>query len=106
MNDWDEATRGPRMSDATGLVIFKYQMPVLEKFEMNLPAGAEIVRVADMNGMFWMWALVDTDAPTEVRQFMAFKTGAEIPRNIKLNYIGFCSVFVQMELGLYIFEVV
>lgn len=106
MNDWDEATRGPRMSDATGRVIFKYQMPVLESFEMELPAGAEIIRVADMDGMFWMWAVVDTNAPTEVRRFMAFKTGAEIPANINLNYIGFCAIFVQMELGLYIFEVV
>jgi hypothetical protein len=105
MDTWDETVRGPRMSDATGRVIFKYQMPVLESFEMQLPAGAEIIRVADMDGMFWMWAVVNTNAPTETRRFMAFKTGAEIPANINLKYIGFCAIFVQMELGLYIFEV-
>ena len=103
--NWDETTRGPRMSEATGKVIFKYQMPVLERFTMNLPAGAQIIRVEDQDGMFWLWAVVDTEAPIEERQFMAFKTGAAMPRDVNLAYVGFCAVFVQMELGLYIFEV-
>lgn len=106
MNDWNEVLRGPRMSNATGRVIYKYQMPVLEEFTMALPQGAKILRVQDMDGMFWMWAMVDTDAPTETRNFRAFKTGAKIPDNLNLEYIGFCAIFVQMELGLYIFEVV
>lgn len=101
---WDEATRGPRMSDATGRVIFKYQMPVLEQFKMELPASAEIIRMTDQGGLFWLWAVVDTEAPTETRHFRAFKTGAKIPDGLKLRYVGFCAVFVQMELGLYIFE--
>jgi hypothetical protein len=103
--DWNESLRGPRMSDATGRVIFKYQMPVLEAFTMKLPAGAQIIRMQDQGGMFWLWAVVDTDAPTEERHFCAFKTGAAIPRDLNLHYVGFCAVFVQMELGLYIFEV-
>ena len=101
---WDAATRGPRMSEVTGRVIFKYQMPVLESFTMQLPAGAEIIRMADQGGMFWLWAIVDTNAPMEDRHFRAFKTGAEIPPEENLRYVGFCAVFVQMELGLYIFE--
>lgn len=106
MDTWDEVTRGPRMSDATGRVIFKYQMPVLEEFTMELPEGAQILRVEDQGGMFWMWAMVNTEAPTETRCFRAFKTGAKIPDNLNLTYIGFCAIFVQMELGLYIFEVI
>lgn len=102
---WDEALRGPRMSEATGKVIFKYQMPVLESFTMKLPSGAQIIRMEDQGGMFWLWAVVDTDAPMKDRQFMAFKTGAAMPRDVNLQYVGFCAVFVQMELGLYIFEV-
>lgn len=93
------------MSDATGKVIFKYQMPVLESFTMKLPEGAQIIRMQDQDGMFWLWAVVDTDAPLEERHFMAFKTGATIPPDVNLTYVGFCAVFVQMELGLYIFEV-
>ena len=102
---WDEALRGPRMSEVRGKVIFKYQMPVLENFTMQLPSGAQIIRMQDQGGMFWLWAVVDTDAPLEERSFMAFKTGAAIPRDVNLMYVGFCAVFVQMELGLYIFEV-
>lgn len=101
---WNEQLRGPRMSEATGRVIFKYQMPVLEEFTMDLPEGAKIIRMQDMDGMFWLWAVVNTDAPMEKRYFRAFKTGAKIPDNIELKYVGFCAVFVQMELGLYIFE--
>lgn len=102
--DWDEALRGPRMSNATGRVIFKYQMPVLEQFSMDLPEGAEIIRMEDQGGMFWLWAVVNTDAPMKKRNLRAFKTGAKIPDGLNLRYLGFCAVFVQMELGLYIFE--
>ena len=103
-DQWDEATRGQKMSSTTGRVIFKYQMPVLEQFTMKLPRGAEIIRVADQGGMFWLWAVVRTDVPDEERKFWAFKTGGAQPDGLNLKYIGFCAVFVQMELGLYIFE--
>lgn len=104
-DNWDEKTRGPKMSEDSGRIIFKYQMPVLEQFSMELPKGAEIIRMADQGGLFWLWAVVDTEQPIETRNFMAFKTGAAMPRDIRLEYVGFCAVFVQMELGLYIFEV-
>lgn len=104
-DQWDAAVRGEKMSDTTGKVIFKYQMPVLERFTMKLPAGAEIIRMEDQGGMFWLWAVVDTAAPDEERQFAAFKTGGAIPDDLNLAYRGFCKVHVQQELGLYIFEV-
>lgn len=103
-DQWDESVRGKKMSDATGRVIFKYQMPVLEQFTMQLPAGAEIIRMQDQGGMFWLWALVRTDVPDETRYFRAYKCGGKIPDDLELRYVGFCAVFVQQELGLYIFE--
>lgn len=103
-DQWDVATRGQKMSSTSGRVIYKYQMPVLEHFEMQLPRGAEIIRVADQDGLFWLWAVVRTDVPDEPRKLWAFKTGGKMPDGIKLRYVGFCAVFVQMELGLYIFE--
>ena len=103
MDQWDETIRGKKMSSSAGKVIFKYQMPVLEKFSMSLPRGAEILRVADQGGMFWLWAVVDTGAPDETRNFVAVKCGANVPDGL-LSYVGFCAIFVQQELGLYIFE--
>lgn len=102
-DQWDEATRGKKMSSAAGKVIFKYQMPVMERFTMKLPRGAEIIRMADQNGMFWLWAVVDTETPDEERHFVAVKCGANVPAGY-LIYRGFCAIFVQQELGLYIFE--
>lgn len=102
-DQWDEKLRGKKMSNNTGRVIYKYQMPVLEKFTMKLPQGAEIIRVADQDGMFWLWAVVDTEVPDETRNFVAVKCGAKVPDG-DLKYIGFCAIFVQQELGLYIFE--
>lgn len=104
VDQWDESVRGKKMSDVSGRTIFKYQMPVLESFTMRLPAGAEIIRVTDQGGMFWLWAVVRTDVPDEDRHFRAFKCGGKIPDDLELRYVGFCAVFVQMELGLYIFE--
>lgn len=103
-DQWDPAVRGQKMSDAGGVVIYKYQMPVQEHFTMKLPKGAEIIRVADQGGMFWLWAIVHTEAPDEERKFHAFKTGGAIPQDLTLQYIGCCAVFIQMELMLYIFE--
>ena len=103
-DQWDETLRGAKMSQSSGKVIFKYQMPVLEKFTMQLPRGAEILRMADQGGMFWLWAVVDTEEYDETRFFYAVKCGANMPNVPNLVYRGFCAVFVQMELGLYIFE--
>lgn len=102
--EWNEQTRGPQMSTDTGRIIYKYQMPVLEDFTMELPKDALIIRMEDQGGMFWLWAVVNTEAETETRKFKAFKTGAKMPDDVPLKYIGFCAVNVQMELGLYIFE--
>ena len=103
-DQWDEQLRGKKMSNSSGKVIFKYQMPVLESFKMKLPQGAEIIRMADQDGMFWLWAVVDTNNPDEERQFYAVKCGANVPEINTLVYRGFCAIFVQQELGLYIFE--
>lgn len=103
-DQWDEALRGKKMSDASGRVIFKYQMPVLERFTMRLPQNAEVIRMADHGGMFWLWAVVDTRLPDEDRHFVAVKCGGNVPEVPSLIYRGFCAVFVQQELGLYIFE--
>lgn len=103
-DQWDENLRGRKMSSSEGRVIFKYQMPVQERFTMKLPKGAQIIRVADQGGMFWLWAVVDTRLPDVERKFVAVKCGANVPEDRVLAYNGFCAIFVQQELGLYIFE--
>jgi hypothetical protein len=38
MDGWDESLRGKRMSNSVGRVIFKYQMPILEREELDAAA--------------------------------------------------------------------
>ncbi len=101
--DWNEALRGPEMSATTGRTIYKYQIPVKEEFTLSLPKGAKVLRVEDQDGLFWMWALIDTNADLEERHFCSVKTGGTVPYG-PLEYLGFCKIFIQQELGLYIFE--
>lgn len=85
--------------------IYKYSLPVMEKFTMALPAGAQIIRVDDVDGKFWLWAIVDPHAAQEERRIECYKTGQEIETPLDhLRYIGCCKLFIMQELCLYMFE--
>lgn len=87
--------------------IFKYSLPVQEKFQLDLPAGADIIRVDDVEGLFWVWAIVDTDPdhPKETRFIECYKTGQPIETPLEqLKYLGHCKLFIMQELCLYMFE--
>lgn len=85
--------------------IYKYPIPFQEDFQVDLPAGAEVIRVGVVDGFPFIWAVIDTDAPLVSRQFHARKTGSEtpaVPENVR--YIGCAAIHIQMELMLYYFE--
>lgn len=86
--------------------IFKYPLPVQEKFDIGLPAGAKIIRVEDVDGHFFLWAIVNPDPewPVEIRHLEFYKTGQEIHNSEGLQYLGLCKLFIMQELGLYVFE--
>lgn len=86
--------------------IFKYSLPVQEKYTIELPVGAKIVRVEDVDGLFFLWAIVDTteDYPKEQRHLEFYKTGQPIENDAGLVYLGLCKLFIMQELGLYVFE--
>jgi hypothetical protein len=88
--------------------IFKYSLAVQEKQEINLPKGARIIRVADVDGLFFLWAIVDTETTeVETRKIEMYKTGHEFTTHPdKLKYLGECKLFIMQELGLYVFEVI
>ena len=89
------------------ITIYKYQIPVKETVELELPKEARIIRVEDVDGEFFLWAVVETDEyhPKEKRFFELYKTGQEIKSPItELNYLGNCKIFIGQELCLYVFE--
>lgn len=86
--------------------IYKYPLPVKEKYSIELPQGAKIVRVEDVDGFNFLWAIVNVDPehPKETRHLEFYKTGAAIKNPDELFYLGLCKIYVQQELGLYCFE--
>lgn len=90
--------------------IFKYELSIKEKQEIELPINATIIRVDDVDGKFFLWAIVEVtsegeEIETETRFLEFYKTGQPIRTPIEnLNYLGFCKLFIMQELGLYVFE--
>lgn len=97
------------MSDdqETGLKIFKYQLPIAEKFTLELPDGAKILRIDGVDGGIFLWALVRIESPLVSRSFVALKTGGEPPLEAfseDWEYRGCGAIYIQQELMLYFFE--
>ena len=90
--------------------IFKYELSIKEKQSIELPINAQIIRVDDVDGKFFLWAIVtppneDEEAETETRFLEFYKTGQPITTPTEdLVYLGFCKLFIMQELGLYVFE--
>lgn len=87
--------------------IYKYPIPAKEKHTIELPKGAIIIRVEDVDGMFFLWAIVNTEEghPIEKRCLEMYKTGHEIQSPLDgLVYLGSCKMFIMQELCLYVFE--
>jgi hypothetical protein len=85
--------------------IFKYTLPVQEKYIISLPKDAKIIRVEDVDGQFFLWAIVNPEAESENRYLEFYKTGQPIETNLSdLVFLGTCKLFIMQELCLYVFE--
>jgi len=86
--------------------IYKYSIPTKEKYEIELPLGAKIIRVEDVDGLFFLWAIVNTEeTQNEIRSLEFYKTGQPIETDLdELLMIGTCKLFIMQELCLYVFE--
>ena len=65
--------------------IYKYS---LTQMNIQMPTGAQILHCAMQGDTYCLWALVDTDAPTENRSFRVLGTGWEVTEN--MAHIGTC----------------
>jgi limonene-1,2-epoxide hydrolase len=86
--------------------IYKYRLPFMEHATIDMPDGANVVRIDGLDGALWVWAVVDTNAQIVTRHFHLFKTGADMPDNIleDYDYLGCGAIFIQMELMMYVYE--
>ena len=85
--------------------IYKYPLPIKEKHIIELPKNAQIIRIDDVDGMAYLWAIVDPEAPMVQRHLESYKTGQPITTPMRsLFYLGFFKIFIMQELCLYVFE--
>jgi len=84
--------------------IHKYIVPIQEEVFIDMPQDAEVIRIDGIEGLIYLWAIIDTEAPFEKRKFYLYKTGGKMRDDIELKYLGCGGIFVQMELMLYVFE--
>jgi len=56
-------------------VIYKYNIVIADEPIVAMPKGAQILSIQEQNSYFWIWALVNPDAPEESRKFKIFGTG-------------------------------
>lgn len=58
--------------------VWKYSLKTAETM-IELPAGAKILKFDAQGRAMAIWALVDTDAPKELRHFYVLATGDALP---------------------------
>ncbi len=69
--------------------IFKYEIPVEDYIELEMPEGAMILSVQSQFDKPCIWALVNSGLPKEKRKFRMIGTGHMITETLKeLKFIG------------------
>lgn len=67
--------------------IWKYEVPVIDRFEVPLPVGAVVLSVQCQRGTPCIWVQVNTNNPGMMRRFGVFGTGNPMPEVVG-NYVG------------------
>lgn len=80
-------------------------MKTIWKFEfhphksISMPKGAEILSVQEQHGKTCIWAMVNPNAPLEIRKIVIYGTGHVLP-NDPGQFIG----TFQLQSGAYVFH--
>jgi hypothetical protein len=68
--------------------IWKFPVPASRRGVVEMPKCANILAVQMQGDDVCMWAMVDTKAPMERREFLVLGTGHEVPDGDTLAYLG------------------
>lgn len=67
-------------------VVYKYAI-IQPVTRVTMPASSRVVSFREQNGLYFIWALVDTDLPLTERTFAVYDTGDEI-KHENIRHIG------------------
>lgn len=59
--------------------IYKYGLPLAERYEIRLPRGAKPLYVGEQDGALLLWAMVDPEQPRVPLEICIAGTGREWP---------------------------
>lgn len=84
--------------------IYKYPIQAIEHPVVDMPRGAKVLSFHSQNDQLCIWALVDTDAPMQVRTFYLVGTGDIFAYNpAALRFIG-TALLMRGSLVFHLFE--
>ena len=83
--------------------IWKFEVFPISKTEIEMPECAKILCFQEQHGLFFIWAIVDTEAKKETRTFTLHGTGRDIFSD-KIEYIGEYIGTVQQNEGQFIWH--
>lgn len=71
-------------------VIWKYELAITNRQLVFMPAGAEILSVANQSGTLCLWAMVNPSMEPENRCIEVVGTGNSVPEDVEVSskYIG------------------
>ena len=58
--------------------VFKYQLAIADEQTLQIPAGAQLLSVAEQRQQLCLWALVDDEVPLAPRRIRVAGTGHSI----------------------------
>jgi hypothetical protein len=83
--------------------IYKYHLLIQDDQDIAMHIGAEILKVDTIGNEIYLWAIVDSEEPMEVRHFKMYGTGHKLHDETAQEYIGTAILF-DGRLVLHVFE--
>ena len=75
--------------------IYKYNVEITDRQEIELPTGAQLLCVQEQNNTINIWALVESDAKSEIIVIEAYGTGHPyaLDTDRERQYIGTVQIY-------------
>lgn len=68
--------------------IYKFELQEASKQSIKIPKGFRILNLGIQNDNICVWAMVDSESPSELVSFEIYGTGHEIIEDANRRYIG------------------
>ncbi len=85
------------------ITVWKFPFSYSDRFDLEVPLGAEFIHFGLQGGVPTVWALVNSDNSTQRRSLRMAGTGHELPADHDYDHIGSC-IDINTGLVWHLFE--